>query len=282
MDRAAYGRAARGCGNRSPAAGRACGFRRRPRRGGDGAAARDAAPEPGERVLELACGPGSVGIAAAALVGDGGEVVLSDVAPAMTAIAAARAESLGLENVSTRVLDLEQIDEPDESYDVVVCREGLMLVPDPVRAARELRRVLRPGGRVAVRVWGPRERNPWLGVVFDAVSARARRADAAARGARAVLARRSPVGSRACSSTPGCPTSRSAKCRRPYRAASVEEWWIADCGARGAVGAAARAVARAGCGCAARPRASRRSASTRRRAGSTSRASRWSRLRFEA
>jgi ubiquinone/menaquinone biosynthesis C-methylase UbiE len=129
------------------------------------------APRHGERLLELACGPGSVGIAAAALVGDAGEVVLSDVAPAMTAIAAARAESLGLENVSARVLDLEQIDEPDESFDVVVCREGLMLVPDPVRAAHELRRVLRPGGRAAVSVWGPRERNPWLGVVFDAVSA---------------------------------------------------------------------------------------------------------------
>lgn len=46
-----------------------------------------------------------------------------------------------------------------------------MLVPDPARAAREIRRVLRPGGRAALAVWGPRERNPWLGVLFDAVSA---------------------------------------------------------------------------------------------------------------
>ena len=45
-----------------------------------------------------------------------------------------------------------------------------MLVPDPGRAAGEIRRVLRPGGRAAISVWGPRERNPWLGVVFDAVS----------------------------------------------------------------------------------------------------------------
>ena len=128
------------------------------------------APRPGERVLELACGPGGTGLAAADMVGPEGEVVVSDVAPAMTAIAAARARAAGLTNLSARDRDLEDIDEPDASYDVVLCREGLMLVPDPVRAAREIRRVLRPGGRTAVTVWGPRERNPWLGLVLDAVS----------------------------------------------------------------------------------------------------------------
>jgi SAM-dependent methyltransferase len=129
------------------------------------------APRPGERVLELACGPGAVGLAAAELVGPSGQVVLSDVAPEMTAIAAARADAEGIGNVITRELDLEAIDEPDGSYDVVLCREGLMLVLDPDRAAREMRRVLRPGGRLALAVWGPRERNPWLGVVLDAVTA---------------------------------------------------------------------------------------------------------------
>lgn len=128
------------------------------------------APAPGERVLELACGPAGLGLAAAARVAPGGEVVLSDVVAGMTAIAAARAEALGVRNVSARVLDLESIDEPDDAYDVVLCREGLMFATDPGRAAREIRRVLRPGGRVAIAVWGPRERNPWLGVVFDAVA----------------------------------------------------------------------------------------------------------------
>src|SRR5262245_21878772 len=87
--------------------------------------------EPGMRVLELAGGAGGAGFAAAGRVGPEGEVVVSDVAPEMAAIAARRAEALGLRNVRTRVLDLEQIDEPDASYDAVVCREGLMLVPDP-------------------------------------------------------------------------------------------------------------------------------------------------------
>jgi ubiquinone/menaquinone biosynthesis C-methylase UbiE len=129
------------------------------------------APRSGERVLELAAGPGGPAFAAAELVGPGGEVVQSDVSREMVAIAAARATSLGLANVRSRVLDLEHLDERDASFDVVLCREGLMLVPDPGRAAREMRRVLRPGGRLALTVWGPRARNPWLGVVFDAVSA---------------------------------------------------------------------------------------------------------------
>src|SRR5919199_5349996 len=64
---------------------------------------------PGDDVLELACGPGGLGLAAAAC---GANVVLSDVAPGMTAIAAARARELGLD-VETRVLDFEHIDEPD-------------------------------------------------------------------------------------------------------------------------------------------------------------------------
>ena len=130
-----------------------------------------AAPQPGERVLELACGPGGLGIAAAERVAPDGEVVLSDVAAEMTAIAARRVDASGLDNVTTLVLDLERIDQPDGSYDLVLCREGLMFAPDPGRAVREIVRVLRPGGRVAIAVWGPRERNPWLGLVLDSVTA---------------------------------------------------------------------------------------------------------------
>ena len=130
-----------------------------------------AALDPGDRVLELACGPGGLGIAAAERVGPDGEIVLSDVVPQMTAIAARRAEARGLSNVTTLDLDLERVDQPDSSYDGVLCREGLMLVPDHDGAASEMRRVLRPGGRAIVSVWGPRDRNPWLGAMLDAVGA---------------------------------------------------------------------------------------------------------------
>lgn len=128
------------------------------------------APNPDDAVLELACGPGGPGLAAARRVPHG-TVVLSDLVPEMTAIAAARAEQLGLTNVTARPLDLQAIAEPDASFDVILCREGLMFAPDPALACREVHRVLKPAGRAAFAVWGPRERNPWLGIVLDAVSA---------------------------------------------------------------------------------------------------------------
>jgi ubiquinone/menaquinone biosynthesis C-methylase UbiE len=127
--------------------------------------------QPGDGVLELACGAGGLGLAAAERVAPEGEVLLSDVAAEMVAVAADRASQRGLANVRTATLDLEDIAQPDESFDVVLCREGLMFAVDPTRAAGEIHRVLRPGGRAALAVWGPQEQNPWLGLVFDAVSA---------------------------------------------------------------------------------------------------------------
>ena len=110
-------------------------------------------------------------MAAAAIVGPDGAVVLSDIAPEMTAIAAERAKNAGLTNVTTREVDLERIDYPEAAFDKVLCRDGLMLVPDPASAVREVRRTLRPDGCAVFAVWGPRDRNPWLGVLFDAVTA---------------------------------------------------------------------------------------------------------------
>jgi SAM-dependent methyltransferase len=190
------------------------------------------APQPGDRVLELACGPGGMGLAAAALVAPEGEVVLSDVAVEMTAIAAARAAELGLENVSTRLLDLERIDEPDGSYDVVLCREGLMLVPEPARAAGEIRRVLRPGGRFALAVWGPRERNPWLGVVFDSVSAQLG-APTPPPGIPGPFSLDDSGRLGRLLSGAGLNDIEVSELPVPYRAASPEEWWTRTCALAG-------------------------------------------------
>jgi ubiquinone/menaquinone biosynthesis C-methylase UbiE len=131
-------------------------------------------PASGDDVLELACGAGGLGLAIADRVTPGGSVVLSDVAPEMVTIAAARAarrdEAAGAPGaVTAKVIDLEKISLPDASFDIVVCREGLMFALDPKQAMSEVARVLRPGGRVAVAVWGSRSSNPWLGVLADVV-----------------------------------------------------------------------------------------------------------------
>jgi len=181
-------------------------------------------PAPGERVLELACGAGGVGLAAAARVGPHGEVVVSDVAPEMTAIARRRASALGLENVTARDLDLESIDEPDASFDAVLCREGLMLVPDPARAASEVRRVLRPGGRVAVAVWGPRERNPWLGVVFDTAAAELGE-PVPPPGIPGPFSLDDAEQLACVLAGAGLTAIEVREVDVPYRAASIEEWW---------------------------------------------------------
>jgi SAM-dependent methyltransferase len=178
----------------------------------------------GDRVLELACGPGGLGLAAAERVVPGGEVVLSDVAEEMTAIAAARGAELGLRNVAFRRLDLERIDEPDASYDVVLCREGLMFALEPARAAGEIRRVLRPSGRVAIAVWAARERNPWLGLVMDVVSAQIG-APVPPPGIPGPFALGDADELRALLEGAGLADVRIGELSVPLRSASFDEWW---------------------------------------------------------
>jgi SAM-dependent methyltransferase len=118
-------------------------------------------PQPGERVLELAAGLGETGMLAAELVAPMGGVIVSDQAEAMLQGARARAVELGLSNVEFQVLGGEWIDLPLASVDAVLCRWGYMLMADPAAALAETRRVLRPGGRLALAVWAAIEHNPW-------------------------------------------------------------------------------------------------------------------------
>ncbi len=119
------------------------------------------APARGHTILELAAGTGIVGFAAAAFVGPGGRVIVSDFSEAMVETAKRHAAELGLGNVEFRVLDAEQLDLPDEAVDGVLCRWGYMLMADPAAALAETRRVLRHGGRLSCAVFGRPEQNPW-------------------------------------------------------------------------------------------------------------------------
>lgn len=114
--------------------------------------------QPGDSVLELAAGRGDLSLACAER---GASVVCTDGAEAMVAVAERRAKAAGLE-MECRQMELEWLDVPTASVDVIVCRFGYMLCVDPEAALRETRRALRPGGRLALAVWAPADQNPWL------------------------------------------------------------------------------------------------------------------------
>ncbi len=120
------------------------------------------APRSGETIVELAAGPGDTGFLAAGRLGSAGRLISSDIAPEMVEAARRRALELGVTNAEFRVLDAAAIDLPDGSVDGVLCRFGLMLVVDMEQAVAELARVLRPGGRASIAVWGEPERNEWI------------------------------------------------------------------------------------------------------------------------
>ncbi len=125
--------------------------------------------QPGERVLELAAGPGDTGFMAAEIIGPEGRLVSSDASEKMLGIARSRAEAQGIENVEFAQLQLEWIDLETASVDAILCRWGVMLSVDPGAALQECRRVLRPGGRFALAVWDDVKLNPWATIPSGAL-----------------------------------------------------------------------------------------------------------------
>jgi SAM-dependent methyltransferase len=129
--------------------------------------------EEGMTLLDVGCGPGTITMDLAALVGPRGRVTGLDTGEAALAPARAEAERRGTTNVDLRVGDVLAIDVPDDSFDVVHAHQVLQHVDDPVRALVEMRRVCRPGGLVAARdsdyaafTWFPQvpELDRWLEV----------------------------------------------------------------------------------------------------------------------
>lgn len=115
----------------------------------------------GEKVLDVACGTGLVSFDAARAVGPEGQVLGVDLSDLMVQAARARAQAQGFENTAFERMDAEKLALPDCSQDAALCALGLMYMPEPERAVSEMQRVLRPGGRMVLAVWGERARCGW-------------------------------------------------------------------------------------------------------------------------
>lgn len=119
-------------------------------------------PQPGERVLELAAGPGETGFLIAQRLGEDGRLLSSDQSPEMLEVARKRAAELGLGNVDFAVLDAQEAELEAGSFDAAVCRWGYMLMGDPDEALRRTRAALRDGGRLALATWHRPDHNLWM------------------------------------------------------------------------------------------------------------------------
>ena len=127
----------------------------------------------GQRVLDVAAGAGEGSMSAARRVGPAGHVLATDISSNILEFAAQMAKEAGLDNMATQVMDGEQLDAPDASFDVVISRVGLIYFPDQQRALKEMLRVLKPGGRVAAIVYSTPDKNTFFSVPVSIIRKRA-------------------------------------------------------------------------------------------------------------
>jgi len=120
----------------------------------------------GERVLDVACGTGFVARHAAECVGARGTVTGVDINVEMLAVAKASTASRAALTIDWREADVSHLAFPDGSFDVALCQQGLQFFPDRLGALQEIRRILVPGGRMGLSVWGSMEENPYF-IAFD-------------------------------------------------------------------------------------------------------------------
>ena len=125
--------------------------------------------QPGSRVLDVAAGTGESTLMAARRVGPTGHVLATDVSASMLNVAAEAARKEGLTKVETRLMNGENLTLGADSFDAVISRNALMLFPNPTKALTEMRRVVKPEGKVVVMVLSALEKNPYHGIVFGIV-----------------------------------------------------------------------------------------------------------------
>lgn len=125
----------------------------------------------GEVVLDVCCGSGGSALPAAEVVGPKGKVVAVDLAEGLVRLGEAKARAKGLGNIEFKTGDMLALGYPDGSFDAVVCVFGIFFVPDMVAATKELWRMVRPGGRLAITTWGPNLFEPANSAFWEAIQA---------------------------------------------------------------------------------------------------------------
>ncbi len=126
----------------------------------------------GARMLDVAAGTGEQTLMAARVVGPSGSVLAIDQSASMLSVAIEAAREAGLTNVETRVMDAQNLDVSEDSFDAVICRIALMLFSKPVLALKEMRRAVKPSGRVVTTVFSTADKNPFFGIPLGLLSRR--------------------------------------------------------------------------------------------------------------
>src|SRR5260370_38301031 len=125
---------------------------------------------PGQNVLDVAGGPGEPSLTVAEVVGSSGLVTCTDAIAEMVSAAESEAHRRGLTNIKFHQCTADSLPFDSNSFDAVVSRLGVMFFPDPIAALREMLRVTKPNGALALVVWGRSDANPFLHVVTTVIS----------------------------------------------------------------------------------------------------------------
>ncbi|MTI40165.1 class I SAM-dependent methyltransferase [Fulvivirga lutimaris] len=125
--------------------------------------------KPTDKVLDIASGTGEPGLTIAATIRNGGSVIATDLSEQMLEIAEVKASAMALDNFSVEVADACELPFEDNTFDAISCRLGFMFFPDMQLAAREMMRVLKPGGVLVTTVWAEPEKNAWITTIMGAL-----------------------------------------------------------------------------------------------------------------
>jgi ubiquinone/menaquinone biosynthesis C-methylase UbiE len=126
-------------------------------------------PKGNDTVLDIASGTGEPGLTIASLL-DSGKVILTDISEDMLKIATENAADRGIKNIETLACDVCELPFEDNTFNAVSCRFGFMFFPDMLLAAKEMVRVLKPGGRIVTSVWDAPEKNFWVTAIMGTIN----------------------------------------------------------------------------------------------------------------